>query len=406
MSVFAQNNFILSYVLLYMISFQFTEEQEDIRRAAREFAEREFTPELAMKCDREEIFPFELFKKCARLGFHAIAIPEEYDGGGYGPIEQMIVMEEFSSVNPGLGLACLIPTFGVEILLLHGSEEQKEKWIPKLARGEVIMGMANTEPDAGSDSASIKTKAVKDGDEWVLNGTKQFISNGSIADFILVTARTREVERFESRHKGISYFIVERSREGYRATKIKGKMGIRATDTAEISLNNVRVPESNLVGEEGKGFYYMMEFFDITRVWVAAQAVGIAKGALKLVVDYVKQRKAFGTPLATFQYIQFKIAELSTKIEAARTLAYRAAAIQIEKGKPDNTLSAMAKWYAGEIAVETTNWALQFHGGYGYIDEYLINQFYRDAKITEIYEGAKEIEKLIIARNIFGFKGR
>ncbi|AKG92167.1 Acyl-CoA dehydrogenase [Geoglobus ahangari] len=388
------------------VSFQFTEEQEDIRRAAREFAEKEFTPELARECDREEKFPMELFKKCAKLGFHAVAIPEEYGGGGYGPIEQMIVMEEFSAVNPGLGLACLLPTFGVEILLLHGSEEQKEQYVTKIAKGDAIMGMANTEPDAGSDSASIKTRAVKDGNEWVLNGTKQFISNGSIADFILVTARTREMESFEKRHRGISYFIVETDREGYKADKIKGKMGIRATDTAEVSLNNVRVPESNLVGEEGKGFYYMMEFFDITRVWVAAQAVGIARGALQLVIDYVKQRKAFGLPLAAFQYIQFKIAELATKIEAARTLTYRAAAVQVEQGKPDNTLSAMAKWYAGEVAVETTNWALQFHGGYGYIDEYPINQFYRDAKITEIYEGAKEVEKLIIARNLFGFKGR
>ncbi|AIY90722.1 acyl-CoA dehydrogenase family protein [Geoglobus acetivorans] len=388
------------------ISFQFTEEQEDIRRAAREFAEKEFTPELAIECDREEKFPRELFKKCAKLGFHAVSIPEEYGGGGYGPIEQMIVMEEFSAVNPGLGLACLLPTFGVEILLLHGSEEQKEQYVTKVASGDAIMGMANTEPDAGSDSASIKTRAVKDGNEWVLNGTKQFISNGSIADFILVTARTSELESFETRHRGISYFIVETDREGYKADKIKGKMGIRATDTAEVSLSNVRVPASNLVGEEGKGFYYMMEFFDISRVWVAAQAVGIARGALKLVIDYVKQRKAFGVPLAAFQYIQFKIAELATKIEAARTLTYRAAALQVEQGKPDNTLSAMAKWYAGEIAVETANWALQFHGGYGYIDEYPVNQFYRDAKITEIYEGAKEVEKLIIARNLFGFKGR
>ncbi len=387
-----------------MVSFQFSKEQEYIRKAAREFAEKEFTPELAMKCDREEKFPEELFRKCAELGFHAVAIPEEYGGGGYGPIEQMIVMEEFSSVNPGLGLACLIPTFGMEILLLHGSEEQKEKYIPKVAEGKWIMGMANTEPDAGSDSAGIKTRAVKEGDEWVLNGTKMFISNGSIADFILVTARTAEVKDFKERHKGISYFIVETNSEGYRATPIKGKMGIRATDTAEVSLRNVRVPSENLVGQEGMGFYYMMEFFDITRVWVAAQAVGIARGALNLAIEYTKQRKAFGMPLATFQYVNFKIAELATKIEAARTLAYRAAAVQIEKGKPDSTLSSMAKWYAGEVAVETCNWCLQFHGGYGYIDEYPINQFYRDAKITEIYEGAKEIEKLVIARNLFRMK--
>ncbi len=386
-----------------MVDFTFTEEQEDIRRAAREFAEKEFTQELAIECDREEKYPRELVKKCAELGFHAVAIPEEYGGGGYGPIEQMIVMEEFSAVNPGLAIACLTPIFGVEILLKYGSDEQKETWVPKLCTGDAIMGMANTEPDAGSDAASIKTKATLDGDEWVLNGTKQFITNGTVADFILVTAKTKELE-WKDRHKAITYFLVETDREGFKPTKITGKLGIRASDTAEISLSNVRVPKSNMVGEEGKGFYYMMEFFDITRVWVAAQAVGIARGALKLAADYVKQRMAFGVPLASFQYIQFRLAELATKIEAARTLTYRAAAIQVEQGKPDSMLSSMAKWYAGEVAVETCDWALQFHGGYGYIDEYPINQFYRDAKITEIYEGAKEIEKLIVARHILGVK--
>ncbi len=385
------------------ISFSFSEEQEDIRRAAREFAEKEFTWELALECDREEKYPMDLVKKCMKLGFHAIAIPEEYGGGGYTAIEQCIVMEEFSAVNPGLALACLTPSFGVDILLRHGSEEQKEKYVAKIAKGEAIMGMANTEPEAGSDAANIKTRAVLDGDEWVLNGSKMFITNGSVADFILVTARTREMDP-KARHRGISYFIVETDREGFKATKIKGKMGIRASDTAEISLKNVRVPKENLVGEEGKGFYYMMEFYDITRVWVGAQAVGIARGALELTKNYVKQRKAFGVPLAMFQFIQFKLAELATKIEAARSLVYRAAAVQVEKGKPDPVLSSMAKWYAGEVAVETCDWCLQFHGGYGYIDEYPINEFYRDAKITEIYEGAKEIEKLIIARNILGVK--
>jgi alkylation response protein AidB-like acyl-CoA dehydrogenase len=386
-----------------MVDFTFTEEQEDIRRAAREFAEKEFTPELAMQCDKEEKYPKDLVKKCAELGFHAVAIPEEYGGGGYGPIEQMIVMEEFSAVNPGLALACLTPIFGIEILLNYGSKEQREYWIPKICSGDAIMGMANTEPDAGSDAASIKTRAVLDGDEWVINGTKQFITNGTVADFILVTARTKETE-WNERHKGMSYFIVETDRPGFKATKITGKLGIRASDTAEISLNNVRVPKNNLVGKEGAGFYYMMEFFDRTRVWVAAQAVGIARGALKLAVDYVKQRKAFGVSIASFQFIQFKLAELATKIEAARTLTYRAGAVQLEKGKPDPMLSSMAKWYAGEVAVETCDWALQFHGGYGYIDEYPINEFYRDAKITEIYEGTKEIEKLIVARNILGMR--
>ena len=378
------------------ISFTFTEEQEDIRRAVREFAEKEFTAELALECDREEKFPWELWKKCAKLGFHAVSLPEEYGGGGFGLVESCIVVEEFSAVNKGLGEALLATTFGSDILVRYGSEEQREKWLPKLAKGEVIMGMANTEPDAGSDAANIKTRAVLDGDEWVINGTKQFITNGSIADFLLVTARTRDIEP-KAKHRGISYFIVETNREGFKATKIRGKMGIRASDTAEISLNNVRVPKENLVGEEGKGFYYMMELFDITRPWTGAQAVGCARGALKVTVEYVKQRRVFDVPIASFQYVQFKLAELATKVEAARTLVYRAASL-VDQGRLDPVLSSMAKWYAGEVAVETCNWCLQFHGGYGYIDEYPINQFYRDAKISEIYEGAKEIEKLIIAR--------
>ena len=335
-------------------------------------------------------------KKCAKLGFHAVSLPEEYGGGGFGLVESCIVVEEFSAVNMGLGEALLATTFGSDILVRYGSEEQREKWLPKLAKGEVIMGMANTEPDAGSDAANIKTRAVLDGDEWVINGTKQFITNGSIADFLLVTARTRDIEP-KAKHRGISYFIVETNREGFKATKIRGKMGIRASDTAEISLNNVRVPKENLVGEEGKGFYYMMELFDITRPWTGAQAVGCARGALKVTVEYVKQRRVFDVPIASFQYVQFKLAELATKVEAARTLVYRAASL-VDQGRLDPVLSSMAKWYAGEVAVETCNWCLQFHGGYGYIDEYPINQFYRDAKISEIYEGAKEIEKLIIAR--------
>ncbi len=378
----------------------FTKEQEEIRKAARTFAEKEFTPDLILECDREEKFPYELWKKCAKLGFHSVDLPEEYGGGGYGIVEKCIVFEEFSAVNMGLGEAILATTFGADVLVRHGSEEQKEKFLPGLCEGKLIMGMANTEPNAGSDAANIKTKAVVDGDEWVINGTKQFTTNGSIADFLLITARTREMDP-KAKHKGISYFIVETDSPGFKATKIRGKMGIRASDTAEISLKNVRVPKENLIGEEGKGFYYMMELFDITRPWTGAQAVGCAKGALKVTTDYVKQRKAFGNPIGSFQFIQFKLAELATKIEAARTLVYKAASL-VDKGKADSVLSSMAKWYAGEVAVETCNWCLQFHGGYGYIDEYPINQFYRDAKISEIYEGAKEIEKVIIAKKYLG----
>ncbi|WP_456468714.1 acyl-CoA dehydrogenase family protein [Archaeoglobus sp.] len=383
-----------------MVDFTFTEEQEDIRRAVREFAEKEITPELSLECDREEKFPWELWRKFAKLGFHVIDIPEEYGGGGYGIVEKCIVFEEMSRVDMGIGEALLSTSFGADVLVLHGSEEQKEEYLTKLCKGDAIMGMANTEPEAGSDAANIRTRAVLDGDEWVINGSKIFITNGTIANFLLVTARTRELDQ-SAKHRGISYFIVETDRPGYKATKIRGKMGIRASDTAEVNFNNVRVPKKNLVGEEGKGFYYMMELFDRTRPWTGAQAVGCARGALEITLKYVKERKVFGLPLSKYQFIQFKLAELATKIEAARTLVYRAAAA-VDSGKPDPVLSSMAKWYAGEVAVETVNWCLQFHGGYGYIDEYPINRFYRDAKISEIYEGAKEIEKLIIARRGLG----
>lgn len=381
-----------------MVDFKLTEEQEDIRRAAREFAEKEFTKELIEECDREEKYPIELVKKARKLGFSTIKIPEEYGGMGLSLLEECLVTEEFYRVSPGLGNACLSSTFGTELLILFGSEEQKEKYLRWVTERNGISAMASTEPEAGSDVASVKTKIVRDGDEWVINGSKTFITNGSVCDFVLVLGRTFEGKR---RHEGLTFAIVESKSKGFKATKIKNKLGLRASDTAEIVLKDVRVGDENILGEPGKGFYQLMEFFNHTRPRVAAQGVGIAQGALELAINYVKQRKQFDQPIGAFQHTQFKLAEIATRIQAARLLTWQAA-WYCSIGNPKPELSSMAKWFAGETAVMAADWCVQFHGGYGYIGEYPAERYYRDAKITEIYEGTKEIQKQIIARQILG----
>ncbi|WP_290596323.1 MULTISPECIES: acyl-CoA dehydrogenase family protein [unclassified Archaeoglobus] len=380
------------------MDFKLTPEQEDIRRAAREFAEREFTPEIMEECDREEKYPKELVIKARGLGFSTVKIPEEYGGMGLSLFEEALVTEEFYRVSPGIGNACLSSTFGTELLILFGTEEQKEKYLRWVTEKNGISAMATTEPEAGSDVANVKTKIIKEGDEWVINGTKMFITNGSVCDFVLVLGRTYEGEK---RHHGLTFAIVESGSEGFKATKIKNKMGLRASDTAEIVLKDVRVPEENILGEPGKGFYYMMEFFNHTRPRVAAQAVGIAQGAFELALNYVKQRKQFGQPIAAFQHTQFKIAEMAMRIQAARLLTWQAA-WHCSKGDPKPELSSMAKCFAGETAVYVADWCVQLHGGYGYVGEYPAERFYRDAKLMEIYEGTKEIQKLIIARRLIG----
>ncbi len=380
------------------MDFKLTPEQEDIRRAAREFAEKEFTPEIMEECDREEKYPIDLVKKARELGFSTVKIPEEYGGMGLSLFEEALVTEEFYRVSPGIGNACLSSTFGTELLILFGSEEQKEKYLRWVTERNGISAMATTEPEAGSDVANVKTKIVKEGDEWVINGTKMFITNGSVCDFVLVLGRTYEGEK---RHQGLTFAIVESKSKGFKATKIKNKMGLRASDTAEIVLKDVRVGDENILGEPGKGFYYLMEFFNHTRPRVASQAVGIAQGAFELALNYVKQRKQFGQPIAAFQNTQFKIAEMATRIQAARLLAWQAA-WHCSIGDPKPELSSMAKLFAGKTAVYVADWCVQLHGGYGYIGEYPAERYYRDAKLMEIYEGTKEVQKLVIARRLIG----
>jgi len=380
------------------MNFELSPEQRDIKKAAREFAEGEF-PEVAREYDRREEFPYEIWKKAADLGFIGLFIEEQYGGAGLGFLEYAMVMEEFWRVDPGCGNV-LLTAFGSELIQLYGSKHQKEKYLPPIAKGQAIMGTAITEPDAGSDITAIATTALDDGDWYVVNGSKQFVTNGSIADYLAVFCVTNPDA--QSRLERFGVILVETSRPGVDATKITGKMGIRASDTAEIRFNEVRVPKQNLIGEQkGKGFYQIMQLFNINRVIAAAQGVGVAQGALEKAIRHTKQRKQFGRPIASFQAIQHKIAQMATLVEAARCLYYKAA-YEIDRKRTDPMLSAMAKWLAGEVAVKVTNDALQMHGGYGYIADYDVERFYRDAKIVEIYEGTKEIEKNTIARRILG----
>jgi alkylation response protein AidB-like acyl-CoA dehydrogenase len=380
------------------MDFELTHRQKQICRAAREFAEGEF-PEIAREYDRREEFPRDLWKKACELGFIGVFIKKEYGGLGLGFLEFAMVMEEFWRVDPGCG-NILLTAFGSELIQLYGTEEQKKKYLPPVTRGEAIMGTAITEPDAGSDILSILTAARKDGNEYVISGSKQFITNGSIANYIVVFCLTHP--EAESRLKRFGTIIVETDRPGFGAIKLTGKLGIRASDTAEIRLSDVRVPKENLIGEkEGEGFPQIMQLFNINRVIAASQGVGVAQGALDKAIKHVKQRKQFGQPIGTFQAIQFKIAEMATLVEAARALTYKAGWM-LDHGEVDPKQISMAKWIAGEVGVKVANDALQLHGGYGYMADYDIERFYRDAKIVEIYEGTKEIEKNTIARELLG----
>jgi len=372
-----------------------------MRKAAREFAEGEF-PQIAKECDAEERFPLDLLRKASQLGFIGIFIDKKYGGRGFGFLENAMVMEEFWRVDPGLGSQLICACFGSEMVLLKGSEEQKMKYLPPICKGEAISAVAVTEPDAGSDVLSVSTKAERKGNGYLINGSKMFISNGDIANFLVALCFTNpDATSPYERH---SVIIIETDRPGLRRNKLKGKMGIRAHDTAEISLNDVWVPEENLVGEEGKGFNCFMDFFNRSRAYVAAQGVGVAQGALEMALRYLNKRKQLWESLSSFEIVQSKLAEMATLTEAARNLVYKAAWM-LDRGQVEPAFISMAKWYAGEVGVKVVNESLQIHGECGYLSEYDISRFYRDAKIVEIYEGTKEIEKLVIARQLLKGKG-
>ncbi len=380
------------------MDFELGNRQKQIRSAAREFAEGELVP-IGKECEAKGEFPKDLIKKAAQLGFVGVFIKKEYGGLGLGSLEDAIIHEEFWRADPGLGQVFSQTTFGAKELILFGAEEQKKKYLPPLVKGEWVMGFSITEPEAGSDAASVITRAEKVGEEYVINGNKVMISNGTEAKFLLVYCLTDPDQTQKSKRHSI--LLVETDRPGYKADKIHGKMGLHASDTANIYFNNVKVPKENLIGLEGNGFIQLMKFLDHSRVAVAADGVGLAQGAMEQAINYVKKRKQFGKTIASFQVTQFKIAEMATLVETARYLMYRACSC-LDRGNPDTPLSAMAKWWASNVAVRVADEALQLHGGYGYLDDYPIERFYRAAKLLEIYEGTKEIQKDVISRRVLG----
>jgi alkylation response protein AidB-like acyl-CoA dehydrogenase len=381
------------------MDFELTAEQKDIQKAAREFAQGEFEKEKILEWEQTHTFPKEIWKKAAKLGFIGIHFPEAYGGQGYGTFENILIVEEFCRGDSGIGIALSLVDFSSELVLHFGTEEQKRKFLIPIARGESISAGAYTEPDHGSDITLLSTTGIKQGDSFIINGTKNFITNGSIADFYVLLCQTDP--DVKPTYRGQSTLLVEKGIKGLEASEITPKMGIRMTSTAQLSFSDVRVPLTHLLGFENRGFYQVLEFFDESRIEIAAQALGIAQGAFERALDYAKQREQFGKKLIDFQTTQHKLADMATKIETARLLTYKAA-WNFDRKRIDPKLTSMAKMYAGKIAVEVTDEAIQIFGGYGYITEYEVERFYRDAKITEIYEGTKEIQKNTIASALMG----
>jgi len=381
------------------MDYELTQEQKDIQRAAREFIQGEYDKEKILAWEETHTFPREIWKKACQLGFVGIHFPEEYGGQGYGVTENILIVEEFCRKDSGVGVALSLADFSSEVVLRFGTSEQKKKYLLPVARGEFISGGAYTEPDHGSDITLMATTAARQGDFFVINGTKTFITNGGLADFFVVLCQTDP--NMKPPYRGQCTILVDKGAKGLEATEITPKMGIRMTSTAELSFSDVRVPVSQLLGEENKGFYQVLDFFDESRIEIAAQALGIAEGAFDRTLDYVKQREQFGKKLVDFQITQHKLADMATKIEAARLLTYKAA-WNYDQKRIDPKLTSMAKMFAARAAVEVADEAIQMHGGYGYITEYEVERFYRDAKITEIYEGTREIQKNTIASALIG----
>ena len=375
------------------MDFELNDELKMLKEMSYKFAQAEFTG-ISHECDEGEKYTADIRRKAAENGLVGAWIPEEYGGAGAGYLGNTIITEELSKVDMGIGLNVVAATFGCESILQFGSEEQKKTYLPPVCRGEQVSAGAFTEPNAGTDVAGYRTKAVKDGNDYVISGNKMFITNGSVCDFMVAQCITNPEEK---KHNSFSLIIVHANTPGITRNKIHGKMGIRSSDTAEIAFEDVRVPRTNLVGKEGNGFRQLMHFFDTTRVMVAGQALGLSEGCLETSIKYVKERTAFGAPLGSFQLTQMKLTEMAIKIEALRGLIYKSAWL-LDQGRPDYTLAAMSKYYGGQTAVFCANYAVELHGGYGYIDEYSVQKWYRDAKILELYEGTKEAEIMTIGR--------
>jgi alkylation response protein AidB-like acyl-CoA dehydrogenase len=375
------------------MDFDLTDELKMLKDMAYKFAQTEFSG-LSHECDVEERYTPEIRRKAAENGLVAAWVPEEYGGSGAGFLGNVVITEELSKVDMGIGLNVVAASFGCEAIFQYGTEEQKKKYLPPVCRGEQVSAGAFTEPNAGTDVAGYKARAVKDGSDYIINGNKMFITNGTVCDFMVAQCITNPDQK---KHNSFSLIIVPADAKGVIRNKIHGKLGIRSSDTAEIAFEDVRVPQTNLVGKEGNGFRQLMHFFDVTRIMVSAQALGLAEACLAASVKYVKERTAFGAPLGAFQLTQRKLTEMAIKIEALRGLVYKSAWLA-DQGRPDYTLAAMAKYFGGQTAVFCANYAVDLHGGYGYIDEYSVQKWYRDAKILELYEGTKEAEIMTIGR--------
>ena len=379
------------------MDFSFTPEQIELRKQIREFAEVEIKPHV-MEWDEAQTFPLDVVKKLGKLGCLGVIFPEDLGGAGLSYIDYSIVIEELSRVDGSVGLIVAAHnSLCSNHIFLAGNDQQRQRYIPKLATGEWIGCWSLTEPEAGSDAAGTRTTAVRDGDGWLLNGSKTFTTNAHYADVCVAMAVTDR----SNAHHGVSAFVIEKGTLGFKTGKKENKMGMRASDTGEVVFTDCRLPDSALLGKLGEGFVDSLRILDGGRISIAALSIGIAQGAYDAALKYAKQRRQFGRPISEFQAIQHKLADMATAIEASRLLTYRAGWLK-DQGKSVNKESAMAKLFASEAAVDICNEAVQIHGGYGFIKDYPVEKFYRDVKLCTIGEGTSEIQRLVIARQILG----
>jgi hypothetical protein len=379
------------------MDFRPSEEQEILRRTVREFAESEMRPHV-MEWDEAQHFPMELLPKLAGLGLMGVQFDEKYGGSGMSAVDYCICIEELARVCPAIALSVAAHNgLCTSHLATFGSEAQKQRYLPRLVKGEVLGAWALTEAAAGSDAAAMRTTATRQGECWVINGSKQFITHGAIGGVIVVMAVTDRTKA----HRGISAFVLEHGAPGMRAGKKENKLGMRASDTSEVVFQDCRVPHAQMVGEEGQGFINTLQVLDAGRIGIAALSVGLAQGAFEAARNYAKERRQFGQPIASFQAIQWKLADAATRIESARLLTYRAAYLR-DQGQRMTRESAMAKLYASETAVRVADDCVQIHGGYGFVKDYPAEKYFRDVKLLTIGEGTSEIQRLVIARQLLG----
>lgn len=377
------------------MNFDYNENQTLIAQSIRDFAAQHIKP-FVMEWDEAQFFPIDLFKKLGEMGFMGILVPEELGGSGLGYHEYITIIEEISKVDPSIGLSVAAHnSLCTNHILSFGNEEQKKKWIPKLATAEYIGAWGLTEHNTGSDAGNMSTTAIKDGDDWVINGAKNFITHGKSGDIAVVVVRTGE----KGDSHGMTAFVIEKGTKGFTSGKKENKLGMRASETAELVFDNCRIPDANCLGKVGDGFIQSMKILDGGRISIGALSLGISKGAYEAALKYSKERHQFGQSISNFQAIAFKLADMATEIEASELLLHKAAYLK-NAHKPMTTLGAMCKMYASEACVKIANEALQIHGGYGYTKDFPVEKFYRDAKLCTIGEGTTEIQKLVISRNI------